>query len=391
MEQVTSPTVVRVPPRAEPVGSLLRSNAIKSLFERAYAKHDSHVIRVLDAREQEALAELDALADEAIRVAVARQIDAGLDVVTDGEMRRAHFVNSLFDAVEGVADNPRKYYFAGDEEIAPPSDPVVTERLRLVANPLIHEVTFLRQCTDRPYKVTLPAISNFYMMDYPTDAYPSREAFVAHMQQLCGELASGAVKAGAHYIQFDFPLYPALADPEKRLELERALGEDGDSLLGKAIDADNGVLTHIENGVTVAIHMCRGNYRSRWWARGSLEPVAERMFTELRYDRFLVEWEDVEREGDYAPLRFVPVPGPIVVMGLVSTKVPRMESDEELLRQIDAAASLLDVSQLAISPQCGFASVWHGNEITEDTQWRKLELVGRVAERVWGTPSGADD
>lgn len=384
MEPASEPTAVRNPARAEPIGSLLRPEPIKHLLDRVYGKHDSHTTRVLDEREREALLEIDALADAAIREAVTRQIDAGLDVVTDGEMRRAHFVNSLFDALDGIAENPRKYYFAGDEEIAPPSDPLVTERLRIVENPLIREVRFLEQDTDVPYKVTLPAISNFYMTEYPTSAYASRDEFVAHMCELSGELAAGAVQAGARYIQFDFPLYPALADPEKRADLERELGERAESLLSKAIASDNQVLGAIGDGVTVGIHMCRGNYRSRWWARGSLEPVAERMFNELRYDRFLIEWEDTEREGDYAPLRFVPTPGPVVVMGLVSSKVDEVESDDEILRRMDAASSLLDVSQLAISPQCGFASVWHGNEITEDVQWQKLALVGRVADRVWG-------
>jgi 5-methyltetrahydropteroyltriglutamate--homocysteine methyltransferase len=374
----------RQPPRAESVGSLLRPEPIKRLFERAFARHESHVARLLDDEERAELAELDALADEAIRAAVARQIDAGLDVVTDGEMRRAHFVNSLFDALEGIADNPVKDYFAGDDEVGPPPDPLATERLRIVDNPMAREIAFLRSCADWPAKVAIPAVSNFYMLQYQTDAYPSREDYVAHMGELTRQLVLGAIGAGARYIQFDFPLYPALADPEKRADLERELGMDAEAILSRAIDVDNAALHGLPPEVTTAVHMCRGNYRSRWWARGSLEPVAERMFNELLFDRFLVEWEDTDREGDYGPLRYVPMPGPTVVMGIVSSKLREVESEEEVMRRIDEAASLLDPDQLAISPQCGFASVWHGNDITEDIQWGKLELVGRVAERVWG-------
>lgn len=374
-------------PRAETVGSLLRPAALKSVFERVYADHASHASGVLGSDERECLGEVAEVVDAAIRDAVTRQIDAGMDVVTDGEMRRAHFVNSLFDAVEGIADNSHQHDFAGEEGIAPPADPLIARRLRLVGNPAAEEVRFLQAITDHPVKVTLPAASNFYMMDYAAGAYESREEFVAHMSQLCGELASGAVRAGVRYVQFDFPLYPALADPDKRAFLEQAAGEPADSLLEKAIAADNAILGYVGEGVTTALHLCRGNFRSRWWAEGSLEPVAERMFGELRYDRLLVEWEEVSRQGDYTPLRFVPTPGPIVTMGVVSSKVAELESEDEVMRRMDAAARLLDPAQLAISPQCGFASVWHGNELTEERQWQKLELVGRVADRVWARES----
>jgi 5-methyltetrahydropteroyltriglutamate--homocysteine methyltransferase len=274
--------------------------------------------------------------------------------------------------------------FSGEGEVGPPPDPLAGERLRLVDNPLVREARFLADCTDHPWKVTLPAISNFYMVQYLGGAYDSPDEYVAHMGQLTAELVGGAVAAGARYIQFDFPLYPALCDPDKRAELESGLGESAASILDKAIAADRALLDAIPAEVTTAMHICRGNFRSRWWATGSLEPVAERMFGELAYDRFLVEWEDAEREGGFDALRNVPTPGPVVVLGIVSSKRAQLESDDAMVRRIDEASSFLDLAQLAISPQCGFASVWHGNEITEDVQWRKLELVGRVAERVWG-------
>jgi 5-methyltetrahydropteroyltriglutamate--homocysteine methyltransferase len=382
MSQMSDATRVSAVPRAEPVGSLLRPHPLKDLFERIYANHDSHVAVFLADEERKSWAQLQRLADDAISDAVQRQVEIGLDVITDGEMRRAHFVNSLFDGLDGIVENPE----SEDDErgFTPPPDPQAAERLRLVGNPLVEESKFLASLTDHPWKVTLPAASNFYATQYGSGAYGSRDEFVGHVVELSRELVRGAVEAGARYVQFDYPLYPTLCDPEKRAELVSALGEDQESLLSKALAADNAVLEGLPAAVTSGLHLCRGNFRSRWWAQGSLEPVAERMFGELRYDRLLVEWEDIERQGDYSPLRFVPADGPIVVMGVISSKLPELESDDEILRRMEAAARYLDISRLAISPQCGFASVWYGNELSEDDQWRKLELVTRTANKIWG-------
>ena len=162
------------------------------------------------------------------------------------------------------------------------------------------------------------------------------------------------------------------------------MGETKESVVSKAIAADNAVLEGIPDHVTKAMHICRGNHRSRWMTEGSLEPVAERLFNELQYDRFLVEWDDVEREGDYSALRHVPKGGPQVVMGLVSTKTPEVESADDVQRRLEEAAKYLDMEQLGLSPQCGFASTWEGNELAEESQWQKLEVVAEVADRVWG-------
>jgi len=382
MSETNGAQSVRDVARAEPVGSLLRPPEIKELFQQIYAAHDSHVAVFLADKERESWAQLQRLADQAIRDTVKRQIEIGLDVVTDGEIRRAHFVNSLFDGLGGIVENPE--YEDSERGFSPPPDPQAAERLRLVSNPLVGESEFLSSITTHPWKITLPAASNFYATQYSSAAYSSRDEFVGHVVELSRELVAGAVGAGARYVQFDYPLYPALCDAEKQAELVGALGEDAEALLGKALAADNAVLEGLPAGVTSGLHLCRGNFRSRWWAQGSLEPVAERMFGELRYDRLLVEWEDTEREGDYSALRFVPEDGPIVAMGVVSSKVPELESDEEILRRMDDAAQYLDMSRLAISPQCGFASVWYGNDLTEDDQWRKLELVTRTANKIWG-------
>ena len=161
-------------------------------------------------------------------------------------------------------------------------------------------------------------------------------------------------------------------------------GYDFDRLLEAALAADRKVLEGIPEGMTTALHICRGNYRSSWMCEGSLEPVAERVFGELPYDAFLVEWDDLGRDGGFEPIRHLRE-GSIMVMGIVSTKTPRVEREDDLLRRMDEAARFVggDMGRLAISPQCGFASVMVGNEIDEETLWRKLELVSRVADRVW--------
>jgi 5-methyltetrahydropteroyltriglutamate--homocysteine methyltransferase len=160
-------------------------------------------------------------------------------------------------------------------------------------------------------------------------------------------------------------------------------GFDLDIVMEEAIAADQAVLEGIPEGVTTGLHICRGNYRSRYLCEGSLEPLAERLFNELDYDVFLVEWEDPDRMGDFSPIRFVP-PGKTIVLGVVGTKTPQIETDDELVARVEEAGRFLDLGQLAVSPQCGFASVIDGNEIGEEVQWEKLASVGRVAERLWG-------
>ncbi|HEY7631559.1 MAG TPA: hypothetical protein VH817_12695, partial [Thermoleophilaceae bacterium] len=200
--------------RAEPVGSLLRPAPLKKMFERIFSSHSSHAVQVLGDDERGQLEELEALAEEAIRDAVARQLSVGLDVVTDGEMRRAHYVNSLFDALGGLGENEQPEFFAGDEGVAPPPEPTAEQHLSIVDNPLAREIAFVRELTDHPSKVTIQAPSSFYFpaSSYSSSAYGSRDEFVGHVVELSRELVGGAVAAGASYVQFDYPLYPALCD-----------------------------------------------------------------------------------------------------------------------------------------------------------------------------------
>jgi 5-methyltetrahydropteroyltriglutamate--homocysteine methyltransferase len=372
----------RVPARAEVVGSLLRPTALRQAIEAFYERGHSAVLAAEREKDRSALHELE---DAAIREVVRRQVDLGLDVVTDGEFRRWMFMNSFYDAVDGVRTD-KTVTFRNDRD-----EPVelrvheIVDRLRPVDSPAAREVAFLTGATEgHPFKVTFPAASIFcHPLTTIASAYGSAEEFVAHAIEIERVLVADAIVAGARYVQFDFPLYPYLVDPAW-LERFAAAGHDVDALVDAGIAADAAVLEAIPDDVTVALHICRGNYRSSWMCEGSLEPVAERVFGELPYDAFLVEWDDLGRDGGFEPVRFLRE-GSIMVMGIVSTKTAVLEDEDDLVRRmVEAAAFAGDMDRLAISPQCGFASVMVGNEIDQDTQWRKLELVSRVAGRLFG-------
>jgi 5-methyltetrahydropteroyltriglutamate--homocysteine methyltransferase len=355
---------------------------LRAAMEAFYAPGHSAMLAEERAKDRSELRELE---DEAIREALRRQVDIGLDVVTDGEFRRWMFMNSFYDAVSGVRTG-KTVTFRNDrgEEVELNVHEIVG-RLDPVDSPAAREVAFLASIVgDRPFKVTFPAASIFtHPLTTVGSPYQSLEEFVEHSIQIERGLVADAVAAGATYIQFDFPLYPYLVDPAWIARF-RDRGRAPEALLDRALAADRAVLEGIPHGVTVALHICRGNYRSSWMCEGSLEPVAERVFGELPYDVFLVEWDDLGRDGGFQPIRFLRN-GSIMVMGIVSTKTGELEDEDDLLHRMEKAAGIVGgIERLAISPQCGFASVMVGNAIDEDAQWRKLELVAGVANRLWG-------
>jgi 5-methyltetrahydropteroyltriglutamate--homocysteine methyltransferase len=374
-----------MPARAETVGSLLRPPTLKAAVEAFYSPGHSAVLDEERAKDRE---ELRALEDEAIREAVGRQIDVGLDVVTDGEFRRWMFMNSFYDAVSGIRTGKTVAFHNDRGEDVELHIHEVVDRLTPVDSPAAREASFLADATGGyPFKVTFPAASIFThplttVASADGSGYDSLEAFVEHAIEIERTLVADAIAAGARTIQFDFPLYPYLVDPAWIARFEAA-GHAIGPLVDAAIAADTAVLEGIPHDVTTQLHVCRGNYRSSWMCEGSLEPVAERAFGELPYDAFLVEWDDLGRDGGVEPIRHLRE-GSIMVLGFVSTKTPELEDEYDLLRRMEEAAGFAGgLDRLAISPQCGFASVMVGNEIDEDTQWRKLELVGRIAERLW--------
>jgi 5-methyltetrahydropteroyltriglutamate--homocysteine methyltransferase len=372
----------RTPARAEIVGSLLRPPELREAIDRAYAPGHRAMLAEERSRDRSVL---HAAEDAAIRQVVGRQIDLGLDVVSDGEFRRYMFLNSFWDAVEGFSTdrNPVEFRGASGDNVTWHVQRV-EERLRVVDSPAAAETEYLSRVTrGHPFKVTFPAASLFAhpFTFRPPGAYRDLEELVEHCITIERGLIADAVNAGARYVQLDFPLYPYLVDPWWS-EQFASKGVDLERLLSAAIRADNAVIADVPPEVTTALHVCRGNYRSRWLCEGSLEPVAERMFGELQYDRYLIEWDDTQRDGSYDPIRFVR-PGKTVVMGLISSKSADVEDEEDIVRRMEVAGHHLAMEQMALSPQCGFASVMEGNEISEDAQWRKLELVSRVANRLW--------
>jgi 5-methyltetrahydropteroyltriglutamate--homocysteine methyltransferase len=245
---------------------------------------------------------------------------------------------------------------------------------------------FLQNRVPGRFKITLPAPSNFLVASYKpgvTDrVYASREALGADLAALVRDEIEWLVDAGVAYIQLDAPYYSHYLDPVHRLKY-RSQGRDPDRELDQAIACDNAALSGLPcEGVTSAMHICRGNSRSRWYAEGGYEAVAEKLFGAARVDRFLLEY-DTDRSGGFAPLSRVPR-GKTVVLGLITSKSAEMESAGALERRVQEAEKYVPLEDLALSPQCGFASVAAGNLLTMDDQWRKLELVVSVARRVWG-------
>jgi 5-methyltetrahydropteroyltriglutamate--homocysteine methyltransferase len=372
----------RRPARAEVVGSLLRPARLRRAIEGFYEAGHSAILAEERRKDPSTLREVE---DAAIREAVRRQIDLGLDVVTDGEFRRWMFMNSFYDAVSGIRTGKTVTFHNARGEDVELAVHEVVEPLTQVDSPAAREAAFMAGATGGyPFKVTLPAASIFlHPFTTVTGAYVSVEEFADEAIRIERQLVQDILSAApGTRLQFDFPLYPYLVDPAWIGRFETR-GHSSDALLDAAIAADTAVLEGIPDDVTVALHICRGNFRSSWMCEGSLEPVAERVFGELPYDAFLVEWDDLGRDGGFEPVRHLR-DGSLMVMGIVSTKTPVLEERDDLLRRMEEAATIAGgIDRLAISPQCGFASVMVGNEIDEDTQWRKLQLVAGVADELW--------
>ena len=362
--------------RTDVVGSLLRPEYLKT----ARAQRADGVI---DA------AEFKRIEDRAVDEALALQVAAGLDVVTDGEMRRYAFYGHFVDAVEGLDRHGGWAIPFHDEQghEVVHKRPVVVEKLRRIRPMCTEEFAYARGRTDRVLKVTLinaQQAAAYYDADKSRGAYATVDAYLADVVDILRTEVEELVRLGCTYIQLDAPQYAGLIDPGIR-EGYRARGSDPDRLLDRCIELDNAVIGD-HPGVTFGIHLCRGNNQSMFYASGGYDPIAERVLRRTRYGRFLLEYDD-ERSGTFAPLRFVPEDR-VVVLGLVTTKKARLETQDELERRIEAAAEIVPLERLALSPQCGFASTWEGNRITPELQRQKLELVARTARAVWGSAEG---
>jgi 5-methyltetrahydropteroyltriglutamate--homocysteine methyltransferase len=353
------------------VGSLLRPPYLKEARQR-------HATGALSD------AEFKRVEDRAVDDAIALQTEAGLDVISDGEMRRYAFFGHLIDAVEGY-DKFGGWAIPfrdeqGNELVF--KRPVVVSKLKRLRPMCTEEFTYLRARAGQPVKVTLISAQQaaaYYAPDKSAGAYPTIEAYLADVVDILRAEVDELVRLGCTYIQVDAPQYAGLIDPGIR-EGYRKRGNDPDRLLERCIELDNAVIG-AHPGITFGIHLCRGNNQSKYYASGGYDPIAD-VFRKTRFQRFLLEYDD-ERSGSFDPLRHVP-DDRTVVLGLVTTKKPALEDKAMLKQRIAEAARFVPMERLALSPQCGFASTEEGNLITPADQEAKLRLVAETARDVWG-------
>jgi 5-methyltetrahydropteroyltriglutamate--homocysteine methyltransferase len=368
--------------RADNVGSLLRPPEL------------------LQAREEYRegrlnLEKLRAIEDQSILAALEVQKAAGVDVFTDGEYRRDIFTADITKAVDGLVSGKPTVSFEwrgrGSDLAAASKEGnlqyVVGSKLRKKGRLTPGEASFLKQHAPGPFKVCTPAAMQHAISRFKPGVTDKFYATIYDMLQEMASIMRDEVQAlvdeGASYVQLDAPSYANFFDVRRR-ELLRASGVNPSEALDAAIAADNAMIKDIKRSpdTVIAIHFCRGNKRSAWGAEGSYEPIAEKAFGSLQMDRYLVEY-DTERAGGFEPLRFVPK-GKTVVLGLITTKEPQLESETELLHRLDEASRYVAMENLALSTQCGFASAASGNLLSWDDMKRKLELVAKTARKVWG-------
>jgi len=375
MSQRTTP-----PFRADHVGSLLRPRYL------------------LDAREQYARrdmtgAQLRAIEDRAITEVVHLQEEAGLQSITDGEFRRTYFHIDFLEQLGGVqTEAPTTIKKPdGSEELKPPVMRVV-DKVKHVKDIQRADFAYLQsQLTLGPIartaKVSIPSPTMLHFRGgrdaISSKAYPELEPeFFEDVARVYGEELQSLYTAGCRYVQLDDTNLAYLCDDKMR-EAARARGDDPETLPARYASFINRVVAHKPEGLTLAIHLCRGNFKSTWAAQGSYEPVAEALLSSMNVDAYFLEYDDA-RSGDFRPLRFLPK-GKVVVLGLITTKTGRLENKADLIKRIEEAAKFAPLEQLALSPQCGFSSTVHGNDISVDGERAKLKLVVDVAKEVWGS------
>jgi 5-methyltetrahydropteroyltriglutamate--homocysteine methyltransferase len=369
---MTAPAAL--PYRADHVGSLLRPP------------------RLLEAREQCAQGKIDRVAlrgieDSAITEAVRMQESVGLRTATDGEFRRAYFHVDFLEQLSGITTSGGMsvsfHTRAGEVDFQPPVMRV-TGPVRHVKSIQGADYKFLANTTRQTPKVCMPSPTMLHFRGgraaVSQEVYPDLDQFFADVATAYQEELKSLAALGCNYVQLDDTNLAYLCDEHMR-QGARERGDDPAELPRRYARLINEAIKERPEGMVVAVHLCRGNFRSAWAAEGGYEPVAEVLFNELDVDAYFLEYDD-ERSGDFSPLRFVPA-GKRVVLGLISTKVPELESQDALRRRIDEAARYVEMGQLCLSPQCGFSSTYHGNAITPEVQSAKLRLVVDTARAVW--------
>jgi 5-methyltetrahydropteroyltriglutamate--homocysteine methyltransferase len=367
------------PFRADMVGSLLRTAALKD------ARHKHHDGEISDA----ALKEIE---DREIRALIKRQEEIGLQAVTDGEFRRAYWHFDFLEHLDGVtsveADSGMN--FKGGVGIAKALR--VTGKVGFSGqHPMIDHFRFVKDNTDRVAKMTIPGPSMLHyrggrkMMNM--GVYPNMDDFYADVGRAYNKAVHAFYDAGCRYLQLDDISFAYLCDPEQR-EMLRQRGDDPERQPEIYAGMVREALKDKPDDLAITMHLCRGNFRSTFIASGGYEPVADVLFNRMPVDGYFMEW-DSDRAGGFEPLRFLPK-GKSVVLGLVTSKTGVLEKKDDIKRRIDEASKYVDLDQLCLSPQCGFASTEEGNTLAEDEQWAKLRMIVEIAEEVWGSPgSGA--
>jgi 5-methyltetrahydropteroyltriglutamate--homocysteine methyltransferase len=359
------------PFRADHVGSLLRPASLLELREQA-------------KKGEASAARLRAHEDECIAQAVRMQETLGLEGITDGEFRRESFHGDFISRLHGVEF--KLFNPSGKPAGAAPFVAVVSDRMSLPEGGIeVANFAFLQAQTTHTAKQTLPSPTMTHFRGgreaISRDAYPDMSDFFADLARVYREEVAGLAGAGCRYLQLDDTNLAYLCDDEMRAKAAER-GEDVDRLPHDYAALINDSIRDRPPEMAVCVHLCRGNARSRWFAQGGYEPVAEVIFNEMSVDGFFLEYDD-ERSGDFAPLRFVPK-GKTIVLGLITSKHGTLEDPDSIKRRVDEATRYLDLDQLCLSPQCGFASAVQGNLLTEDEQKRKLALVVRLAGEIWG-------
>jgi 5-methyltetrahydropteroyltriglutamate--homocysteine methyltransferase len=361
------------PFRADHVGSLLRSAALKEArARREQGGIDGDALKAIEDREIAAL--------------IAKQEAAGLKSITDGEYRRASWQTDFLTALDGVESyvGERKFKFQG-----PQPRPIllrINKKLGgYVPHPMIEHFKFVQGHTSATPKMTIPSPSTLHFRygreAVPEAIYPSMGDFYRDLGTTYRKVVRAFADAGCRYLQLDEVNLTYLCDPALRAQVA-ARGDDPEALPRVYADMINAAISDIPADMTISMHLCRGNFRSTFVASGGYEPVAEILFNTIKVHGYFMEY-DSERAGGFEPLRFVPK-GKTVVLGLVTTKSGALESRDELKRRIDQAAKFIDLGQLCLSPQCGFASTEDGNLLAEAEQWAKLRMIVELADEVWG-------
>jgi 5-methyltetrahydropteroyltriglutamate--homocysteine methyltransferase len=361
------------PFRADHVGSLLRPAELR----QARARRESGEI---DAQE------LEAVEDRAIQAVIAKQESIGLRGVTDGEFRREFWHIDFLAGLEGVESYQAEHgiQFKGGE--TKPIGLRVTGKIGFNGHPMIEHFRFLKAHTGRVAKMTIPSPSVLHFRGgrkaVPESIYPSMDDFYRDLGNAYRQAVEAFAGAGCRYLQLDETNLAYLCDPAQR-QMLRDRGDDPDRLPGIYADMINTAISGRPSDMVITMHLCRGNFRSMWIAQGGYEPVAEILFHHIGVNGYFMEY-DTDRAGGFEPLRLVPK-GKVVVLGLVTSKTGALETKDDLKRRLDDAARYLDLEQLCLSPQCGFASTEEGNVLAEAEQWAKLALIVETAGEVWAS------